>query len=173
MRVTRARLSPAWLILGLVAGAAASTAGSAAVPGAASGTCAGPEPCTVEAFGAQLVKLADEQDPQAVPADFAAAFGVGLARHTRVMVSTLLPTDSQNAVKRFVRLGDASYPLSLGVPGDCVGLGLLDRLLKADGWTAVRSAAPGPEVWTYGKWRREVSVTARDSCVQSVVLTYR
>jgi hypothetical protein len=172
-RCSEVRVSRPWLTLALLTCAAVSTAGRTAAPVAAPETCAGPSSCTVEAFAARLVKLADEQDPQAVPGDFAAAFGVELARHTRVLVSTMLPTESQNNVKRFVQLGDAWYPLSLGVPGDCVGLGLLDGRLKADGWTGVRTTAPGPQVWTYRKWRREVSVSARGSCVQSVVLTYR
>jgi hypothetical protein len=175
------RIQGGWRIAGVLTAAVLSTAGRAAAPQVAE-RCAAASPCTVEAFAAQLVKLADEQDPRAVSGDFAAAFGVELARHTRVVVSTLLPTDSQNGVQRFVQLGDAWYPLSLGEAGDCVGLEPLDRLLKTDGWSAVRTTAPGPAVWTYRKWRREVSVSARPAaaqagnpaaCVQSIVLTYR
>ncbi len=165
-----------WTILGLAAGAAMPTPASAAEPRACG------EGCSAEEFAARLVRLADEQDPQAVPRAFAAAFGVELARHTRVRVSTLLPTESQHNVKRFVQLGDAWYPLSLGAGAECVSSELLDRLLKADGWLGGRSTAPGREVWTYQKWRREVSVSGREiglaaanagSCVGSIVLTYR
>lgn len=165
-------------MLSLVAGAAMLTPASAAQPQA----CGEPSPCTAEEFGTRLLKLADELDPDAVPRVFAAAFGVGLARHTRVLVSTRLPTESQNNVKRFVQLGDAWYPLSLGAPGECVSFERLDRLLKADGWAGSRTTAPGAEVWTYQKWRREVSLSAgqtgvaagnTDRCVGSIVLTYR
>jgi hypothetical protein len=167
-----------WPILGLSAGAALPAAAGAAQPQA----CGEPSPCTAGEFGARLVKLADEQDPNAVPGAFDDAFGVGLARHTRVLISTALPTEGQNNVRRFVQLGDTWYPLSLGVAGECVSFELLDRLLKADGWARSRTTAPGAEVWTYQKWRRQVSVSGPEPrvaaanagpCVASIVLTYR
>jgi len=140
-------------------------------------------PCTEEGFVTQLLRFADETRPSAVPADFDRLFGVDLARYTRVFVSALLQHGQPFSVARFVRLGDAWYPLNFGVVGACVTFGPIERLFQADGWEGGRTAAPGkPEVWLYRKGKTQLlaePMSPKDpsgnprSCVQSVLLTFR
>jgi hypothetical protein len=136
-------------------------------------------PRSDEEFVGQLLKVADETDPRAVPATFWATFAPELAQHTRVLVSGLLTSESPNNVVRFVRLGEEWYPLSYGGPGECVAVALIDRQFRADGWQGGRSETPGESLWLYRKGQAQLSVqtrTAKDtaaSCALSLLLTYR
>jgi hypothetical protein len=155
--------------------------------GAYEAICVPPQPCSPVDFVTQLLRVADETDPQAVLTDFDRVFGVALALHTRVLVSALLDPPARNNVLRFVHLGDPWYPLSFGHPADydCVGFELIDRLLRADGWQGGRTAgaagAPA-EVWVYQKGRTQFWAEPRDikgaaggmcTCAASILLTFR
>jgi hypothetical protein len=147
--------------------------------------CAPARPCRPDEFVKLLLRVADETDPQAVLRDFDQVFGVGLALHTRVLVSAMLDRPARNNVLRFVRLGDPWYPLSFGNADDCLGFEPIDRLLRADGWQGGRTAsgagAPA-EAWVYQKgstqfWGepRDIKGAAGDArtCAASILLTFR
>jgi hypothetical protein len=169
------------LLCALLLGLLASPSGADQV------ACAPRQPYSPDEFVQQLLRVADETDPQAVLRDFDQVFGVELALHTRVLVSALLDPPARNNVLRFVRLGDPWYPLSFGHPADydCVGFELIDRLLRADGWQGGRTAgaagAPA-EVWVYQKGRTQFWAEPRDvkgaagsarTCAASILVTFR
>jgi hypothetical protein len=148
--------------------------------GADAATC-GPLPCTDAQFVTQLLKVANETNPDAVPRTFWATFPPELAQHTRVLVSDSLTAESANNVVRFVRLGELWYPLSYGGAGRCVALEPLDRLFRADGWQGGVTERPpaAARVWLYSKGRTQLTVQAvtpadaAGACAMSVLLTYR
>jgi hypothetical protein len=156
------------------------SAGVAGPAAAAQSSCAQSGECTAEEFVTQLLEVANERDPKAVAADVQRVFG-SAADGTYVFVSALLP-GSHNAVRRFLRVGNESYPLRLGAAGGCLTFAALDRRLAADGWSGGRSPHAGSEVWVYRKARNQLWSEPRrvqDSsgharwCAGSMLVTFR
>ena len=162
--------------------------------------CARALPCTEEEFVRGLLRVADETQLSRLQSTFYDAFNPALVGYTSVLVSAPLDAETQNQVRRFVRLGDPWYPLSFGIPGECLSLESLERAMQADGWSGGRTptaaavgAVPagrpargnpaGPvAVWVYRKGRTQLwaePLERRDAaghsggCVASILITYR
>jgi hypothetical protein len=148
---------------------------------AAQPACHPPDPCSAAEFVTRLLQVANETQPQRLPADFERAFGPDLARHTRVLVSEPVEGAQKNEVARFVRLGDETHPLHFSAADACVTFAALERGFKADGWEGGVQEVPGAQpVLRYLKGYNQLTaarvragVRATADCAASIVITFR
>jgi hypothetical protein len=124
-------------------------------------------PYTPEEFMRKLLLVANEADPYAVPAKFEQAFDVKLHPYgtasprqfiykspescewyTQVRVSTSGDLKITAGTRVFLEIGTNEQSLNFGDPhgAQCLSTELVDRALKADGWSG------GPVVWEIVTW---------------------